>query len=54
MTRAAVVGVGSMGKNHVRVYNEMPEVDLVLRPGPQTVQQVGRMYRVPHTRTPSK
>jgi UDP-N-acetylglucosamine 3-dehydrogenase len=29
MTRVAVVGVGVMGKNHVRVYQEMPEVDLV-------------------------
>jgi predicted dehydrogenase len=29
MTRVAVVGVGSMGRNHVRVYSEMPEVELV-------------------------
>jgi predicted dehydrogenase len=29
MTRVAVVGVGSMGRNHVRVYSEMAEVELV-------------------------
>ena len=28
MTRVAVVGVGSMGRNHVRVYSEMPGVEL--------------------------
>lgn len=27
--RAAVIGVGSMGTNHARVYNELDEVDLV-------------------------
>jgi predicted dehydrogenase len=49
MTRAAVIGVGSMGKNHVRVYNEMPEVELVavVDANPQTLEQVVRMYRVP-------
>jgi UDP-N-acetylglucosamine 3-dehydrogenase len=29
MTRVAVVGVGMMGRNHVRVYSEMPNVELV-------------------------
>lgn len=29
MTRVAVVGVGAMGRNHARVYREMPDVDLV-------------------------
>lgn len=29
MTRAAVIGVGAMGHNHARVYNEMPDVELV-------------------------
>ncbi|MEA3338946.1 MAG: Gfo/Idh/MocA family oxidoreductase [Chloroflexota bacterium] len=28
MTQAAVIGVGAMGRNHARVYNEMPEVEL--------------------------
>ena len=27
--RVAVIGVGSMGKNHVRVYSELPEAELV-------------------------
>ena len=29
MTRAGVIGVGSMGRHHARVYRELPEVDLV-------------------------
>lgn len=29
MTRVAVIGVGMMGRNHVRVYSEMPNVELV-------------------------
>lgn len=29
MIKAAVIGVGSMGKNHARVYSELPEVELV-------------------------
>jgi UDP-N-acetylglucosamine 3-dehydrogenase len=28
VTRAAVIGVGAMGRNHARVYNEMPEAEL--------------------------
>jgi UDP-N-acetylglucosamine 3-dehydrogenase len=28
MTRAAVIGVGAMGHNHARVYQEMPDVEL--------------------------
>lgn len=28
MTRVAVIGVGSMGKNHARVYSELPEAQL--------------------------
>ncbi len=27
--RAAVIGVGAMGRNHARVYSDLPEVDLV-------------------------
>lgn len=27
--RAGVIGVGSMGKNHARIYRELPDVDLV-------------------------
>ena len=29
MTRVAVIGVGSMGRNHARVYYELPEAELV-------------------------
>jgi UDP-N-acetylglucosamine 3-dehydrogenase len=29
MTRAAVIGVGAMGRNHARVYQEIPDVELV-------------------------
>lgn len=29
MTRVAVIGVGSMGRNHARVYREMPGIELV-------------------------
>lgn len=29
MMRVAVIGVGAMGRNHVRVYSEMPGVELV-------------------------
>lgn len=29
MTRAAVIGVGAMGRHHARVYQEMPDVELV-------------------------
>ncbi len=28
MTRAAVIGVGAMGRNHARVYKQMPDVEL--------------------------
>ena len=29
MLKVGVIGLGSMGKNHVRVYSELPEVELV-------------------------
>ena len=28
MMRAAVIGVGAMGRNHARVYSEIPDVEL--------------------------
>ena len=49
MTRVAVVGVGSMGKNHVRVFSEIPDVELVAI-ADQSVelsQKTGRFYHVP-------
>ncbi len=27
-TRVAVIGVGSMGRNHARVYSELPDAEL--------------------------
>lgn len=49
MTRVAVVGVGSMGRNHVRVYNELPEAELVavVDSNPATAECLGRQYRIP-------
>ena len=50
MTRVAVVGVGSMGKNHVRVYSEIPDVELVAI-ADQSVdlaQKTGQFYHVPY------
>jgi len=29
MIKAGVIGAGSMGKNHIRIYSEMPDVELV-------------------------
>ena len=29
MLKVGVIGLGAMGKNHVRVYSELPEVELV-------------------------
>jgi len=49
MTRVAVIGVGSMGRNHVRVYTEIPDAELVavVDANPEVLQQIGRRYRVP-------
>jgi len=48
MIKAAVVGVGSMGRNHARVYNELEGVDLVAVAdcNQATLQKVARIYRV--------
>ncbi len=49
MTRVAVVGVGRMGRNHVRVYHEMPETELVavVDQDRQLADECSRMYGVP-------
>jgi predicted dehydrogenase len=49
MTRVAVVGVGSMGKNHVRVFSEIPNVELVgiAESNPDLAEKVGNSYHVP-------
>ncbi len=49
MTRTAVIGVGSMGRNHVRVYSEMPDVELVavVDADPALADSVGKASHVP-------
>jgi predicted dehydrogenase len=48
-TRVAVIGVGSMGKNHARVYDELPEAELVAisDANPSVAKIVGDQYNVP-------
>ena len=45
MTRAAVIGVGAMGHNHARVYQEIPDVELaaVADLVPALVQEAARL-----------
>jgi predicted dehydrogenase len=47
--RAGVVGVGSMGRNHARVYRELADVDLVgvADADPETAREVADEYGVP-------
>ena len=45
MIRAAVIGVGSMGKNHARVFAEMEETELVAVADPVRAERVARIYR---------
>jgi len=44
--RVAVIGVGSMGKNHVRVYSELPDAQLVAvsDTNPEVAAAVGGQY----------
>jgi predicted dehydrogenase len=44
----AVVGAGNMGANHVRVYDELPETDLVevVEPEPERAEEIRRQYDV--------
>jgi UDP-N-acetylglucosamine 3-dehydrogenase len=44
--RVGVVGVGSMGKNHARIYHELPETELVCVADtqPELVNQVAQKY----------
>jgi len=46
MLKAAVVGLGSMGRNHARVYHELDEVHLVgvADPNESVAEKIGRMY----------
>ena len=49
MIGVAVVGVGSMGKNHARVYRELDDVQLlaIVDENPQVAAAMGRLYQVP-------
>jgi len=49
MLKAAVIGVGSIGQNHARVYREMEGCDLVgvVDASPQTAQKIGTRNNVP-------
>lgn len=50
MLKAAVIGVGSMGRNHARVYREMEGVDLVgvADQNAPTAAKVGSAFTAPH------
>lgn len=49
MLKAAVIGVGSMGANHARVYKELPEIQLVgvADTHEPTARNVGNRFNVP-------
>lgn len=49
MTRVAVIGVGMMGRNHARVYSELPEVELVavVDANPELAERASQTYHVP-------
>ena len=49
MTRVAVVGIGNMGKNHVRVYSEVPGADLVavVDTNPVLAERVAKANNIP-------
>jgi predicted dehydrogenase len=46
MVKVAAIGVGSMGKNHARVYNELPDADLVAvsDANQQTADAIGERF----------
>jgi predicted dehydrogenase len=48
-TRVAVIGIGAMGRNHARVYHELPEANLVAIADcdPQLLQSASHQFGVP-------
>ena len=48
--RSAVIGCGSWGRNHARVYSELPNVELyaVSDMNEKTAAEIGSKYQVPH------
>ncbi len=53
--RAAVIGTGAMGRNHCRVYRELPGVELVglADADPATAERAGKQFGAPHFTTPN-
>ena len=49
MFKAAVIGVGAMGQHHVRVYNELTDVELaaVADTNATTARRIAALYKVP-------
>lgn len=49
MTTVAVVGAGSMGRHHIRVYQELPNVELVgvVDQNLNVARSISQLYRVP-------
>jgi len=54
IVKAAVIGCGTWGRNHARVYHELPNVELaaVSDLNPQTAQQIGERYSVQYHTDP--
>src|SRR5262249_50780489 len=50
MLKAAVIGVGSMGHHHARIYREMNDVELVtiVDKNPETASKVAARFQVPY------
>ncbi len=48
--KAAVVGVGEMGRNHARIYNEIEEVELsaICDSNSERASHIAKMYKVPY------
>ncbi len=48
LLRAAVIGAGSMGRNHARVYAEMDDAELVAvaDPDQESLNRVAQRHRV--------
>ncbi len=54
LLRAAVIGAGAMGRNHCRVYRELPGVELVglADADPGTAERAGKQFGTAHFATP--
>lgn len=54
LLRAAVIGAGAMGRNHCRVYRELPGVELVglADADPGTAERAGKQFGTAHFTTP--